>query len=638
MIHMLESRQGRRWWISVALTVLLAGCGEDEPPEQTPAASPTLSGIATLDDRVHPGSVTAKGIAGLPRTANNSSGTNQYRVDLSQLTGPYVVRWGGLDENDEQVFLYSVATQPGTANITPLTTLLFAQLMGQEPAGAYAAFAASGASMVTEENIRLAQAKVTAYLRDVLGVTVQSDADFITSPFQTTPGDPMYDTIMALDAALGGSGAALTEASRQVAFIARLCIEERILIDVAGAEREFCPATKTAERDADDNSIIDYVFTTATNDTLTVRVRGDEVLSAEYATAGEVYSCSGAGCGGIVLGIPVSDQTRSVDFTSVALIGSSGSAVIGGVLMGAIPSVQLPVLPCDHNKFYAILEDNTVIGQCVDAFDPLNVGGTINQLRGAEPARAVYAFNNSSGIDPAYPQVELVMDGNDSVVSVYFFQYDPETFIPSMQFACEGAECNGITLGPVTVNTDLGPEYPVLIRNVTFDDTVLSGMTLTGEPTGTAATLRASFTTVYFTDPFAPVLYPPLADCDPASVTVSVEVHSGSFNFCSSEAFRLASTTGESDVKLEMYDDGTFAPIELTLRDDAVVSVIFHSSVGSSFSCSATCEGVSVSTPDELGQRTVSFANTVLYEVQSFPRPGPRTATLDGGPIAFPPP
>ncbi|MFC4311818.1 hypothetical protein ACFPN2_22225 [Steroidobacter flavus] len=634
---MLDTKHARRFGsIVMVLAMLLVGCGEDAPPKQTTVATPTLTGTAAYDDRVTAGPVTAKGTAGLPRTASNSSGTNRYSVDLSQLAGPYALRWIGPDKSDQQVFLYSVATQAGTANVTPLTTLLFAQLMGQDPTAAYAAFGTNGSEMVTDEKIRAAQAKVTAYLRDVLGVTVRSgDASFITSRFDAIPGDPMFDTIQAIDAALAAHSSTFATLTQQVASLARLCIEERVLIDVAGVQREFCPAIKTANREEDDNSIIDYVFSAPTNDTLTVKVRGDDILSGEYVNAGLSYFCSGSACGGIVLGVPASDQTRSFNFTTAALTSATGSAVLDGVLTGAIPGVELPVLPCTTNKFFAILEDNTVIAQCVDAFDPLNVGGTLNTSRGATPSRAVYVFADTSGADPAYPQVELVMDGNDAVVSVYFFQYDPATLIPALRFACEAEACNGITLGPVSVNTDLGPDLPVLVRNVSFANTILSGMTDTGAPTGTTATLKASFTTVYFVDPNTPLLFPSLADCDPASDTVALDVLSGPFNFCSAEANRETSVPTDADLKLEMLDDQSFAPIEVVLRAGSVVSVTYNTPVSQTFRCDAECQGVSVSLPDNLGRRTVTFAGTVLHEVQSFPLPGTRTATLNAGPIVF---
>src|SRR5690606_32929867 len=103
-------------------------------------------------------------------------------------------------------------------NVTPLTTLLFAQIMGQDPESAYTAFGASGAELVSDEKIREAQAKLTAYLTDVLGMTVEfGDESFITTTFDAVPGDPMFDTMQALHAALAANGTTFQALTQRVA-------------------------------------------------------------------------------------------------------------------------------------------------------------------------------------------------------------------------------------------------------------------------------------------------------------------------------------------------------------------------------------------------------------------------------------
>jgi hypothetical protein len=86
-----------------------------------------------------------------------------------------------------------------------------------------------------------------------------------------------------------------------------------------------------------------------------------------------------------------------------------------------------------------------------------------------------------------------------------------------------------------------------------------------------------------------------------------------------------------------MFDSQSFAPIEVIVRAGSVVSVTYNSPVSQVFRCDIDCAGVMVSPPDDLGRRTLTLADTVLHEVQSFPLPGTRTATLDVGPIVFPP-
>lgn len=644
---MFHTRRAKRpaWFAGVSLTcaMALAGCGSEGPPEQARTEFPTLTGTATYDATVRPNDVAAKGAAGPLRTASNSSGTNQYTISLTQLTAPYMLRYTGGDRKGAQLFLYTVATGPGVANITPLTTLLVAQLFGQDPAAAYAAFGPTGGvpmHLVTDANIVDAQEKVTAYLRDVLGIEVQSGtASFITSPFTATAGDPMFETLLALDAKLAANGRTLADLTEHIATLARLCLQEKIQIAVNGEPKEFCPATKTANPEEGDSSILDYVFVNSPGDTLTLRVQENTLLSGEYVSAtGSAYTCSAEACGEIALGEPASDLTRSITFSNNELSGADGSIVLSGTLMGPIPGVALPVLPCDHNKFIAILPGRRVAADCVDAFDPLGLGGTLNDMRGATPSRAVYTFVNTTGPNPAPPRVQLVTDANDSVLSVYFAESDPETGETTSRFACETTGCNGVTLGPVTVNTDLlGLDFPVMVRNVTFEDTVLPGLNEDGSPTNTFATLKAAFTTVYFVDPFSPFEYPPLVPCAPGSDAISIEMFTGPFNLCSAPARRFASATEEDAIELSTTDDNNISiRLGVLLRAGNVVSVTLNTGLNEQFRCTNTCSGITVSPPDASNTITVTFDGTLLHEGQSFPLPGERTAILSSSALVFP--
>src|SRR5688572_17215520 len=113
--------------VAIVIAVLAglgSGCGSEGPPEQTKVESPALTGTATFGAAVQPGDVTAKGVSGRTRTASNSSGTNQFTVSLEQLSPPYALSFQAGDERGGIVDLYGIATQAGTANVTPLTTLL----------------------------------------------------------------------------------------------------------------------------------------------------------------------------------------------------------------------------------------------------------------------------------------------------------------------------------------------------------------------------------------------------------------------------------------------------------------------------------------------------------------------------------
>jgi hypothetical protein len=614
----------------IATLLLLAACGSDDPPSQTTADSPTLSGTATYDETIAAGDVNGKGASGPLRTAVNSSGTNQYSISLSQLTAPYMLRYSSGTRDGQQVYLYSVATQSGVANITPLTTLLIAQLTGQNPEAAYNSFGAQ--TSVTGAQLQTAQAKVSAYLQTALGITVQAaTSSFITTPFKTVPGDPMFETLLALDNKLASTGTTLGNLSGQIAARAGLCLAEKLDITLDGVATELCPAAKTATPEDDAPTILEYVFTDSVGNKLTLKIQNDMVLSASYVTpSGSEFSCVDAACSAISLAAPNSDLTRSITFTNVQL----GGAVLNGTVLGAIPGIALPILPCSNNRFFMIFPDRNVIADCVDVADPLSLGGTINSSRGAAPSRAIYTFVNSA--NPVFPQVQVVTDANDSIVSVYFFQYDPDTFEQITQYACMLSECNGVTLGAVTTNTDLGPENPVLIRNVTFDGTVLTGFNPDGTPANFTATLKASFTTVYYIDPNAPLLFPPLTPCTGGYDTIAINVLSGPFNFCSRPGSLLASDLGNGDLDYLINDDVGYS-ITVHVRAGALAGVDYVSPVNQTFRCETDCMGIALSGPDGSGNRTVTFTNTVLHEQQDFRRPGPRTATLDSGALTFSP-
>jgi hypothetical protein len=246
-------------------------------------------------------------------------------------------------------------------------------------------------------------------------------------------------------------------------------------------------------------------------------------------------------------------------------------------------------------------------------------------------------LSNGATSYPERPKVEVVTDANDTIVSIVFTLLD-ENFFPTVQYYCMRGACNGVTLGPVTVNTDLDPSLPLLIRRVTFDNTTFTGLNPDGTPTNTSATLKSSCTTVYFTSPDIEQRFPELMDCTPGVDAVRIEVPSGPFNFCTDAAMRSTFQVPDSEqIDLLMRDELSGNTLSVRILDGAVASIVYNSPVSQQYRCDANCIGVTVSAADANGERTVTFTGKVLYESQSFPVPGERTVTLNGGPLAFPP-
>ncbi|HVY06765.1 MAG TPA: hypothetical protein VHB46_12380 [Burkholderiales bacterium] len=620
--------------------VLVAACGGGGPPSQTTTPRQELTGVAT-DGTTPQLSVVASGVAGLQRSVLVFSG--RYTASLTQLTGPYyLINTPSPGGDPGFIVMTSVATRPGTANVTPLTTLLAAQVLGLDSANAFRSFAepSTPSYLITEANIQAAQAKLTKFLQ-AYGVQVSPGiGSFTESPFNPVAGDPMYDTILALTAKIAQNGTTLDALTTQVANAARFCIAESITVTVNGEVGDFCPRVKTALPDAGDSTITDYVFTTITNDSLTVKVRVNDVLGIDYVTAGgDTFSCTASACGNIQLGALTPDQKRSITFGRSQVTGSAGSAIFDGTLIGGnFP----PPLNCLDNRFFLTLPDTSIVADCVSTdTGPVAISGTRSEMAGLTRDKYHFANDGSTPQPPqtASPEVNVVLDSNSSIVSIAFKQRDPNTGEVVDNFACQFAACNGVTLGPITVQTKFGLDF--LVRNITMNGTILSGINPDSTLTGTTATLDASFTLVYFRDPNLPAHYPVPVSCSPGFVSIMMTAAPGAtFNACYQPPLLIQDLGGgDSLIAFRNFNAIDQVQIDLTLHNGVPASISANvQGTGETFACSTDCTGVVLSVPDSNGALTVTFSGTVLHLVQSFPLPGNITLTLNGGPIAASPP
>jgi hypothetical protein len=633
----------------VAGMLTLAGCGgeESDVPEQVAPVRVEATGIVTDGAHARSHIIAGRGTAGIARTSRTAD-SGEYTLSLTDLSGPYLFsNTLSPDADPGLMLLTTVATRAGVAHLTPLTTLLTAQVLGLSPGDAIVSFndrASVDPARITEAGIRAAQADLTAYLQDVYGIQVKTGtASFIDSAFAATTGDAMYDTIQALNARLAENGSTLKALAEQIATGARACFTEELSVVVNGRQKKLCPIFKSALPEEADTTILAYVFRSISNESITLRVRGDSVLGGEYvATDGAAFTCDGAGCGSISLGAPSEDETRPILFTGAALTGTAGTALATGTLVGAVPGITLPTLPCVNNRFFVIFEDRSVIADCVSANDPLNIGGTFGGVVG--PGREGYTFINGTAPRLDLPRFEIVLDYDTpepTVVSVFYVDNDPDTGVIRNRFACQTTACNGATVGPVAVNTSAG--FPIEVVPVTLDDTVLTGFNEDGSTTGATVAVRASL--VALRDPSQVVTYPPLADCASEADTILARAASAEFNLCvphndlaNGFIYRTAADLGNGDIQLSLSSDAG-DQVVVNLHNDVLVEALLSlASTGEQFRCSTDCVGVSISAADAAGERTVSFANVSLRRVQSFPLPGDRTLSLSSGGLVLPPP
>ncbi|MBS0448287.1 MAG: hypothetical protein JSR59_20360 [Proteobacteria bacterium] len=627
-----------------SLSAMLAACGGGGgQPAQTPVEQPSLTGIAMDGAAVYTGSLIAKGAGGTQRTSAPFGGTDDYSIVVQDLTAPYMLSFG--------VDGVTVAIAAGHANVTALTTLLTSALLGQDAQTAFTSYGATSTALsarITEAGIASAQADVTAFLEQTVGVTVKTGTQsFITTPFAATAGDPMYDTLTALDARIAALGSDAYDAM-VASFVneEHLCIEGRLDLTVDGTAVRFCPARRTSDPEDADPTVLDDVYTTTGGDVLALRVRDQAVLSASYATsAGASYACSGTACSGITVGAAATDLTRVITFDAAPLTGGGGTVVIDGALATAVPGVVLPSLPCSDNRYFLIQPDRSVIADCVDISDGANTFGIAATFVTAQGSTTygTYPFRNvtgSNGLAPvAQPTtVSVVLNGGTFVSVTATRQTFDENGLPTgydIDYKCRAGACNGVTVGPPTINTDFG--FTAEIRTITFDGTQLAAVASDGSlSTTTFATLKATFTGIYISAMDTGTFFPVLAsDCGSLSNQVDVTPADEPYTFgsCADLIGGVIGATQQADGSLVLTMNN-FGAGDVTVNTDAggaVVSATIAYSFGESFGCMGDCGGVAVSAPDGTGQRTVTFTGSVLHIVEADGYPtGARTATASG--------
>lgn len=164
----------------------LAACGGGGSPSTLSTATDlTLSGTAATGKAIAAATITAKCTAGSGTVSTMADGTYQLLVTGGKL--PCLLE---ITNPSDGSTLHTVAVGTGnaaSANITPLTEMLVARLVGKQPAVFFGAFDAAAASTVTTAAVKAAQADVSTILSGTLDTS--SLADFIATPLKAATAD-----------------------------------------------------------------------------------------------------------------------------------------------------------------------------------------------------------------------------------------------------------------------------------------------------------------------------------------------------------------------------------------------------------------------------------------------------------------
>ncbi len=204
---------------ALAAAAALAACGgggdDDTSTTTQPAQASALQGTAAVGAPIAGGTVQAR-CAGGGMLQAVTAANGAWTIDTTGQTLPCGVRVSGGSLPAGQAY-HAVALTFGTVNITPLTDLLTANLLGQVPTLWWGANGPTSFGAVTEQAVEQALAR----LRSALALAPLQSRDPQTTAFQAASGDVIDDMLEALQRALAGlpmDYAALLSAASSAGF------------------------------------------------------------------------------------------------------------------------------------------------------------------------------------------------------------------------------------------------------------------------------------------------------------------------------------------------------------------------------------------------------------------------------------
>lgn len=629
--------------------VLLAACGGgttgDAPPASWPAVASVQGAAYSTDAGLVADEVYVKGASGIYRHVRTDA-ARAYSAKLDGLGGPYAVALRVVSNTTgAEGFLVALATAAGTANATPLSTLVVAELTGQDPTAYFQGLANAGdpvLSQVTAGSLRAAQARVARRLAHDFGIVLPEGADILGAAITAQAGDPWYDAATVLTTRLQAQGRDVLGYAHDVARQAVLCGVERLVWTDASGEADFCPRTKSTTLDPADTAHAQVLFTADNGATLALEARGSTVMTLTVAdAAGRTWTCSGAGCAGLTIGAAAADGTRALQF-ALSLPGLSGPLALAGTLTAPKPGVVLPPLACDSNRYFVIHPDDHVDATCAapDSLTGAGVGETLS----AGTHRRIYRFATDGGAPETDLQLELRVDDASRVASALVYDTDPQTGLPRPRFRCIGSECAGVGIGPAVDDADSFAPYIIRLRTLTLDHTVLAAIQPDGTPADGGPVLVVAELASLEIVPPQPLRPQPCASAA-MRLTAQASDEAAAWDVCppvdtsgyveSSFLSTTVDATGTSFTLASLYSDGLSAPVggPVVIHTDlagTVDTVSFTTIDGVVYRCSA-CGGVTVGTVQSDGTRRVTVTGVELAEVETAGLPGQRSVRLDGG-------
>lgn len=203
--------------LSFSVLALLTACGGGGGGGGgTATSSITLQGVAATGAAISGGTVDVKCKNGTGTATTNADGT--YSVTVTDGAQPCILR--AIDPITK-VELFSIVESGGTtANITPVTSLVVANTLGDSPATSFSSFNSTVHDKITAANISAAVTRVQAATAaigtdaDMTGVDIMKGS--LTAATESAGGDATDKKIDALMAALTAADKKITDLTEQL--------------------------------------------------------------------------------------------------------------------------------------------------------------------------------------------------------------------------------------------------------------------------------------------------------------------------------------------------------------------------------------------------------------------------------------
>lgn len=183
--------------VAAAAIALVACGGDDDPTAPLGPTTSTLSGIAAVGSPIVGGTVgvTCAGGSGLS-TTTDAGGAWTVTINGQTLPCAVQVDGGTVDGTANPLSLHSVAFDFSNVNVTPLTELVFANVVAGSP---QTWFATPDFAALTAANVNSAVTRIVS----TLGIaSTLGQRDPLTAAFRPQAGDAIDDVLSAISAAL----------------------------------------------------------------------------------------------------------------------------------------------------------------------------------------------------------------------------------------------------------------------------------------------------------------------------------------------------------------------------------------------------------------------------------------------------